>query len=410
MKKNLLEFLIVCMGVVVGQVVFADVLPELTICSGHDYTIQSGSERPYGGNQDNWGWMSYSCQEKCPGNFMDCIYPCPENGIPFLCVAFVVDGMGGVVRYTEDRGEPGPTVLIHEPGSGTRWDFTWIARRLMQDGVKVAQVKWERGGFLIISALHVPFWGGAGWFTRPDSKPTTIQALSRRPGAVIKWVHDNLAPHGKKYGTIGCSGGSLATSSAMYWHRVDEKTRLIDIVDYQYLTGLVPYYDFGDFCTRSHDNPGICENDPCRNCISDADCGGGLNRCAFLDVSWITSAVVPIPDLIDYIHMSKPDERCLDGKVPLGVENSSMKYTQGFRDLGRTRLDFVVGEGSSSLWFLGDTFMGLTAGAAYVYREFRGGRESWYDYEGYYHCASLIQPELIPEAIQLIEKGLGMKK
>ena len=97
-----------CLGLLLpGSPAPADVLPEPAICAGPDFRIQSGKERPYG-YRDKWGWASYQCQEQCPGPWTDCAYPCPETGLADTCLALVIDQMGGTLRWSEDRGAPGP--------------------------------------------------------------------------------------------------------------------------------------------------------------------------------------------------------------------------------------------------------------------------------------------------------------
>jgi hypothetical protein len=195
----------------------------------------------------------------------------------------------------------------------------------------------------------------------------------------------------------------------MYWHSVDEDTPLIEIVDYQLLSGMASYYDFADYCTRSRDNPGLCENDPDITCEKCSECGGRDDRCVFVELGWTTRHVIPISDLIDYIATAGPNERCYKRKVPAGVKESSMKYTEGFTDLGDTRVDFIVDEGSRMLWFGDDTFLGATGGVAQVYAAFTGSNKQWRNHQGYFHCASFAHPGLIPETISLVEKGLGLK-
>jgi len=137
-------------------------LPEPTICAQAEFKIVSGEEKPYG-EATKWGWASYSCAEDCAADWRKCAYACPDEKMKmnFTCLAFVVDRMGGRLRWSEDRGAPGPTVLTHCQVYGSCWGYPELVR---------------------------------GWWTRPDEKPSSFQELSIGPGAMIKWVHNQLAP------------------------------------------------------------------------------------------------------------------------------------------------------------------------------------------------------------------------
>lgn len=173
----------------------ADILPEPTICAQAEFKIVSGEEKPYG-EATKWGWASYSCAEDCAADWRKCAYACPDEKMKmnFTCLAFVVDRMGGRLRWSEDRGAPGPTVLTHCPVYGSCWGYPELVRELIEDGIKVVQIKWERGGYIKAPLTYPNFQKGLGWWTRPDEKPSSFQELSIRPGAMIKWVHNQLAP------------------------------------------------------------------------------------------------------------------------------------------------------------------------------------------------------------------------
>jgi len=386
-----------------------EILADPVICAGPEFKIVSGEEEPYG-KSSKWSWASYSCEKNCGSDWSKCAYACPDKEISWTCLAFVMDQMGGILRWSEDRGEPGPTVFVHPGGSGTGWRAgAKVIKQLIQDGVKVAQIKWEPGGTMIITSLKVEYKGGGGWFTRPDDNPSSIQKLSRRPGGMIAWTYKNLAPKIAKFGTVGCSGGALATSSPLYWHSIDDHTPLASVVDYQYLSGMASYYDFTDYCTRTSENPGICENDPQISCAKNSDCGAGKNECAFNELHFTSRYVIPIPDLVDYIASAPPDQRCYDGRIPPGAEQSSAKYSKGFTDFPNTKIDFNVNEGSFCLWFGTDTFLGATGGQGQIYRILQTESSNWHDNPGF-HCASFADPKLVPETTKIIEKGLGLIK
>jgi len=56
-----------------------------------------------------------------------------------------------------------------------------------------------------------------------------------------------------------------------------------------------------------------------------------------------------------------------------------------------------------------DSCLGATAGLGHIYRIFTGGEKHRHDHDGYTHCSSARHPDLAPETIALIEKGLGRK-
>lgn len=73
-----------------------EILPEPTICADHNFKITTGKERPYS-SEAKWGTASYACSDK---------------EISWTCVAFVMDRMSGILRWSEDQGEPGPIFCL----------------------------------------------------------------------------------------------------------------------------------------------------------------------------------------------------------------------------------------------------------------------------------------------------------
>ena len=160
-------------------------------------------------------WVRYSCKTPCD-DWRECMAPSfTRSGRPLMqgdrskqALAFVVDGMGGHLSFTDPRAKDA-TVLFHSGMGGTSF---WPNARALEDRADVGtvMVRWERG--FVDRGMFSPAWG---WYTRTSSEPARVPELNKRVATVISWVHDNIAGAGT-FGTAGCSMGAQATFGAVY--------------------------------------------------------------------------------------------------------------------------------------------------------------------------------------------------
>jgi hypothetical protein len=357
-------------------------LPEPVICQGPAWN----SENP---SLDS---IVYSCQEVC-ANWQDCTYTVATEEDSSRCLlphlAFVVDGMAGQLRWS-CSGET--TLFLHQGGAGTDW---WVDpvrkawRALEADGVRLVEIKWEFGVLTndVTTSLPVP----VGWFSRLDEHATTTRRLAGRPGALMRWMHDNLS-NGHPYGTVGCSGGGTATYSPVYWYA----EALAPIIDYQYVSGGGLPWDLQEICGSTPTSIGLCENDPLILCQTDATCGGGSNQCAF------APSVLNVAALIDYVLASGGS--CQEQVPHLAYRANSLRFTPGNYEYEHL-IDFQVGEGLAN--GEDDNEKGAVVAQGYVYRQLSGPRR-WFDDEPFSHCQSTSDPALLPLTLNRIRHGLGL--
>jgi len=151
-------------------------------------------------------------------------------GKPLSYLSYTVDSMAGQIRYNENTCKPGAnannpsaTLLVYMGGSGNNWkdeprnakegsqyqddDF----RSFENAGIRVVAVKWQDG----VGALAgtVPM----GWTSLTSPRSTLVINQQKRPAAVSKWVGKYLAPSTVKFGVAGTSGGSVQTSSLLFY-------------------------------------------------------------------------------------------------------------------------------------------------------------------------------------------------
>lgn len=360
-------------------------LPEPVICAKAEWDIQTPA-------QDS---AVYTCKKPCEGDWKTCSYTVDGekdlSGCLLPHLAFTVQGMGGQLRWS-CKGTK--TLFLHVGGPGTGW---WTQkksafRELEEDGIRLVEIKWEKGAFgakLGEKELH------AGWFSRMDEKATTLKWLSARPGAMMKWVHDNLSD-GHRFGTVGCSGGSTATFSPVYWHH----TELSPILDYQFVSGAAVFWDVEAWCgaSKEKEKEGRCENEPLRRCTQDKDCGEPKAKCAFLYPSNVLG--LGVRNVVDYILGG--GEYCRAGKPHPFMKESSFRYTKGSLNF-KHQVDFDFGEGG--LDAMDDTLAGSTGNLARIYEKISGPK-NWFDNEGYFHCASTSVPKLIHVTMDRIRAGM----
>lgn len=303
-------------------------------------------------------------------------------------LAFVVDGMGGELRWNQPHPSKGITggVLLHQGGGGTLWGETFrsVWGDLEEAGVRVVGVRWERSGVDVLQDAVTGWWlPVTGWLTRPDANPSSFILLSRRPGAVIKWVRLYLVPATVKFGTAGCSGGAVATFAPTYWHGLSA------YLDYQWLSGGPFGWDLNKGCSVPTP-PGVCEKEPLMDCESDVECP--CQRCALPGVPDILKPVV------DYVFVSGTD--CQDGRWNEAFAASSYSGSPG--EWERTYpIDFVHNTRGDR----GDSNVGITYDAAHVFRQLESPLKTWTIHENLSHCGSWLSDE----TRAMILRGLGLK-
>ena len=242
-------------------------------------------------------WVHYQCKEVCddwrqckvPAVELDneaTIYNARQPDMPKSALAFVIDGMGGHVAWTEDGDN---TLILHE-GGGAPVYYTIPAAKLEQrTSLKTVMVRWE-GGYGQSEAFN---WG---WFTRSAEGPSTVPGLNRRVAGIFAWIHENLSAN-QRFGTMGCSIGTTATLGPVVWHGLD------DIIDYQLLSGGTPMGDVNALCGRREYTSGFCDRDGVTTCTSNADCSGQDNLCSFAQPITETWA---FEEVINHVHATNP--------------------------------------------------------------------------------------------------------
>ena len=301
-------------------------------------------------------WVRYSCKTPCE-DWQECLSPSftqfgrrlMHGDRPKQALAFVIDGMGGHLSFTEPRSNDA-TILFHSGMGGTSF---WPDVKDIEDRADVGtvMVRWERG-FVDrgVRALFAPAWG---WYTRTSSEPARVPELSKRVASVISWVHDNIAGTGT-FGTAGCSMGAQATFGAVYWHELDS------IIDYQFFMGGPPLWDINSLCGRREHETGYCDADGTTECTSDADCrtADPYARCLFREP--ITYSRL-LESVVNHIHGG--GEQCRPDNVDDATQpyrpfdESSIGYTEGDRKFDHPvdfLLDFHRSDTSSALGRDGD--------------------------------------------------------
>ncbi|MEW6202813.1 MAG: hypothetical protein AB1546_12610 [bacterium] len=359
-------------------------LPDVTVCAGAEWDTQNLT-------QDS---IVYTCRQICAEGWQHCTYTVSgetdHSGCLIPHLAFVVEGMGGELRWSCGGTT---TLFIYNGMGGAEWGASGEeSRELEKDGVRLVEVKWEGG--VLLDGIRL------GWFSRKNGNGTTIRELSGRPGAIIKWVHDNLSQN-YTFGTAGCSGGGMATFSPVYWYYKE----LAPTLDYQFITGAALPWDVEAWCGVNRENEGRCENAPMMKCETDKDCIAPRGRCAYPKVTMRSLVGIAVRTLVDYIIGG--GKKCVVSAGHPLMRESSYRYTPGSYDYNH-KIDFDFGEGEPGEESLDDTLLGFTGNAAYIYEQLTGPKE-WFDNDGYSHCASSGNPELVPITLDRIRKGLKLK-
>lgn len=352
-------------------------------------------------------WVRYSCTTPCD-DWQECLAPSfTQSGRPLMqgdrpkqALAFVVDGMGGHLSFTDPRARDA-TILFHSGMGGTSF---WPNAKALEDRADLGTVmiRWERG-FVDrgVRGMFSPAWG---WYTRTSSEPARVPELNKRVATVISWVHDNIAGTGM-FGTAGCSMGAQATFGAVYWNELDS------IIDYQFFMGGPPLWDINSLCGRRKHETGYCDADGTTACSRDADCevAGPYARCLFREP--ITYSPL-LESVVNHVHGSgdqcRPDTADETTRPYRPFDESSIGYTDGDREFDHPfdfQLDFHRSDTSSAIGMDGDEDW---AGGQFmhVFNAIESTRwKRWIATYNSAHCASWYNGN----AVGMIIEGMGLE-
>ncbi|MBI4170942.1 MAG: sulfatase-like hydrolase/transferase [Candidatus Aenigmarchaeota archaeon] len=375
----------------------------LIVCQNASWNITSGES-----------WMNYKCNAECGGDWTACIYTSSKTdpiGRPLYMLAFAVDGAGGEFRWNLPyENEYNAALLTHSGGGGTSFmgdqqePVNNMLNELQKAGLLVAGIKWQNG--IVVSGAPT------GWYSLSQAnEKSTYYEKTKRVAEALGWVHDNLIPAGLRYGTVSCSGGSVATYSPVYWHGLDA------IIDYQLVGGGPPAaWDGNAVCTgqaSAGEPAGVCEDNPSKACASDAECTKGY-KCAFPRKSGgigATVLVAGVKDQIDYVHGLQ--NTCLSGKSDPAFDASSYRTTAGDTSYDHP-VDFVVdiGGGSSDSLLSTDTELTVLYTAGRTYSNLATtdpAGKKWVIHTGD-HCSWLGDTGFLNSTIQpMILRGLKLE-
>ena len=389
----------------------ATLAAAITVCTVPDPQLPSSAFEIFESPTDETGdyWVRYTCKQVCD-DWRTCQVPAysDDNGEaimhgrapdrPKQALAFVIDGMGGHLVFSED-GEK--TVFIHAGAGGTRY-YTPVADSLeRQSNARTAMVRWEKG--YVGNVVRPPFpapvqWG---WYSRTGEQGTTFQAQSRRVASLMAWVHENLSA-GNPLGTMGCSMGTNATFMPVLWHGLDP------IVDYQLFVGGPNMWDLNAQCGRRQYADGHCDLDGVTACTTDADCAAAGAHCS--KPGPYDNINVVYDQFANHVHGTKNCEILAAGPdsapEPL-FDASSMGFVEGGDWNVDHRVDFLVnlgretneqGIGGDEHWALGD-FM-------YVYAKIEPAEnKAWHAYPDSNHCDAMTSGP----AVDLVIERMGLR-
>jgi hypothetical protein len=357
--------------------------------------------------------ITFECSQECPATaWQKCTYPAPDiddaKGRPYQMLAFVTDLMGGELHwnlpYDESIGVHSITagLLLHSGGPGTSWIDAIGGPQRLHEKVRAFWNSLERDGLRLVG-LRWQSAARGGWISHKDALPSTLVERTRRPGAVMLWVHDHLIPAEVKFGTLGSSGGSIATFSPVYWHGLDS------IIDYQLLGSGPPLaWDINAVCTgQANPDTGVCELAPEISCHNDAMCGSG--RCAFPATSnnLIAKAAKAVVD-----YLARTDKACQRGEYREVFNASSYKFTQGDWVYDHP-VDFDIATVDPNDFFglfrgAADTALSVTYTAGKTYASIQTEAKTWTVHYGGRHGAGTQAPRFLEQLRPRICKGLGL--
>jgi len=386
----------------------------ITICAIPDPKVPSSAFEIFNSPAKENGdyWVTYTCKQACD-DWQSCQAPAytEDNGEaimsgrapdqPKKALAFVVDGMGGQLVFSEDGDK---TVFIHSGAGGTRY-YAQVADALeRQTSARTAMVRWEKG--FVGNVVRAPFPGPVqwGWYSRTKEEGTTIRALSGRVASLMAWVHENLSA-GNDFGTMGCSMGTNATFMPVLWHGLD------DIVDYQLFVGGPNMWDLNAHCARRTYQNGFCDLDGVTACTADSDCAAlGAEAHCRMPGSYANINVV-YDQFANHIHDTTSCEilAATPGIAPEPLfDESSMGFVaEGDWDIDH-KVDILVnigletgdaGIGGDENWALGD-FM-------YVFGKMQPAEnKAWHVYPETNHCEAMTNGP----AVELVTERMGLRR
>ncbi len=368
-------------------------------------------------------------------------------------VNFVVDGMGGHVRWNTPA-TINAVVFQHDGGAGVHYsssrkydlgaaasppDSAQMAAglsirnqfiQLQNTGVRLVESKWETGN---IVNTDIP----TGWFTRKSTLSQSMPTQIGRPAALLAFVKNNLVPGGKKLGTMGCSFGSIATFGARLYYSVQP--------DYQHVSGPLPNWrpfdsvaalkaNRIDSCINSLNvvnKVGVCENDFATTCSMDRDCGAE-NRCARAQ---ITLGDAIYNDLTTPGGKVKKAAQTVPGYLALGpiaaciigggnrswnnlafdpAYNTTATMNGGYNPTVPMDISVSLVGGTTDPTAMSDTTLGVTWAAAKLYRQLTVGQSNaankafYRVYNANGHCADINDPTLVGQTLNAVQSGLGL--
>ena len=274
-----------------------------------------------------------------------------DAGRPKPMLAFVADGMGGYLSWSDDGFEDAPLMYLQDGGGGTQWSVLTASDLEAQAAVRTAMVRWADG----FSFSVMPESGeseGWGFLTRTQEGPSDIRETTRRVAAIMAWIHDEMAGEAA-FGTMACSMGTNAIIGPVLFHGLD------DIIDYQSFTGGPFFWDVHRACnqptTYEH---GYCAADGVTVCAADEACAGEGNFCKlpgiiangeFLFASRLYQSAVNHMHATNACNLAEPGERHPD------FDDSSYALMQDADWNFDHRVDLLVDVGGATATYMGQT-------------------------------------------------------
>lgn len=373
-------------------------LPALQFCQvANPANLNSAYQTTRGAD-----WVNYQCVTPC-ADWTTCTFGVVNANGPVRSsrgnlqiqgLAFVVDGIGGHLAFTPD----GTDVVVTHAGSGGTSVFNSFDRDLQSmSTLKTVSLGWEQGTLAIFN--------GGGWFTRKDTSPTSVRALTARAAAAIRWVKDNFAA-GRRLGTVGSSMGTAATFGAHVWNGLESA------IDYQMLIGGPGFWDVNAGCGRVHPTAGHCDVDVAA-CTGNADsnfgnndpaCDAPTNNCRVPTMMAPTATGSAYNDAINYVGVTTACMPLTGNARDATLDVSSLAVTVPSWSF-HGRVDFVADEGGAQP---PNADQGMGEGHMMAIFTKIQSAKGWIDNQGTHHGDAWdIDPALMAAAAQVVITGMG---